>query len=397
MSIIKFRFADNGHGWSLNETSFTDFNLLVGKSGVGKTHVLDALRTIRSAGTSKGSRRPNGCEWAIEIMANGITYIWEAETSLVESASIPNSLFSEEFDDEDDSTSRKPVFISERLWTSDANKLIIERTPDSFRFNDVTLPKLNDVTSAISLLQNEDSIAPIYTALRRILFSVAPSMPHDRVVTAFDAKQMESLKKRCQNLDALREATDISVLRRGLLLQEEYKDEFAQLKEDYISIFPSVIDIRIGTQQEFEPDSLNPFPFPILTIAIKEEGIGCWIVGTSLSSGMYRTLLHLLELALAPKGTVLCIDELENSLGVNCLDEVVHTLLRRSKDIQFIATSHHPYVINAVPPSQWRLVTRKGSVITVKDETSIPALKSRSSQDNFIRLINLVEYEEGVN
>jgi len=106
--------------------------------------------------------------------------------------------------------------------------------------------------------------------------------------------------------------------------------------------------------------------------------------------------MHLIELALAPDGTVVLIDEIENSLGLNCLPQLSEYFLERSRDLQFIITSHHPYIINAIPPEQWRVVTREGSEVTVRDRSSIIGLQTLSAQDSFTLLTNLDEYREGI-
>ena len=42
MAITRFRFSDTFHCWTLQEMSFASLNLLVGKSGVGKTNISKA-------------------------------------------------------------------------------------------------------------------------------------------------------------------------------------------------------------------------------------------------------------------------------------------------------------------------------------------------------------------
>jgi hypothetical protein len=64
--------------------------------------------------------------------------------------------------------------------------------------------------------------------------------------------------------------------------------------------------------------------------------------------------------------------------------------------MQFILTSHHPYIINNIPWKTWQLVTRKGGYVRVTNATQIPHLQTASSMEKFIQLINLPEYEEGI-
>lgn len=111
---------------------------------------------------------------------------------------------------------------------------------------------------------------------------------------------------------------------------------------------------------------------------------------------MYKTLFHLFGIALAPRGSVFLIDEVENSLGANCLPGLFERFLAISDDVQFIVTSHHPYVINNVPVDQWKLVTRNGSDVTVRSGRDIESLQTSSKLDAFTLLINSPEYEEGI-
>lgn len=94
-------------------------------------------------------------------------------------------------------------------------------------------------------------------------------------------------------------------------------------------------------------------------IYIKEKGVSHWIHQGQISSGMLKTLLHISELYLSTQDTVILIDEFENSLGINCID-VVTELLLENRNMQFIITSHHPYIINNIPMEYWKIVTRRG-------------------------------------
>lgn len=111
-----------------------------------------------------------------------------------------------------------------------------------------------------------------------------------------------------------------------------------------------------------------------------------------MSSGMRRTLVHILELVLCPRATVLLIDEYENSMGINCLPAITNHMLDRAGELQFIITSHHPYVINKVAKDHWMVVRREGSVVELLPASAIPSLDTRSSQDAFVQLMNSKEY-----
>jgi hypothetical protein len=110
---------------------------------------------------------------------------------------------------------------------------------------------------------------------------------------------------------------------------------------------------------------------------------------------MIKSLMFLATIELSPDGSVILIDEFENSLGVNCLDTLTEDLLVNYRDLQFIITSHHPYIINNISAAYWKIVTRKGGVINVNNATDFHISKTR--QKAFIDLINVLEeFPQGI-
>jgi predicted ATPase len=164
--------------------------------------------------------------------------------------------------------------------------------------------------------------------------------------------------------------------------QESASQEFYTLRAKYLDIFPSVDDLRVRRSDEGDR--------ALLRLEIRERGIPHWIDQSSISAGMLRTLIHLHEFLFAPAGTVIVIDEFENSLGVNCLPVLTELMLQRT-DCQFIVTSHHPYVIGNIPMSTWRVVQRHGSVVRLLPAQEIPRLRGGSRLDAFTRLLNALQ------
>lgn len=83
------------------------------------------------------------------------------------------------------------------------------------------------------------------------------------------------------------------------------------------------------------------------------------------------------------------IDEFENSLGINCIDILTDDLIHENKTLQFIATSHHPYIINNIPYEYWKIVTRQGGHIRTCNASDYHLGKSK--QDAFIQLNKILE------
>jgi len=130
-------------------------------------------------------------------------------------------------------------------------------------------------------------------------------------------------------------------------------------------------------------------------IKIKEQDSQNWIIDKDISSGMIKSLMFLATIELSPAGGIILIDEFENSLGVNCLDILTEDLLVNYRDLQFIITSHHPYIINNISPAYWKIVTRKGGVIQVHNAADFHISQTR--QKAFIDLINVLEeFPQGI-
>ncbi len=390
MGIRNFRFCDKFRGWDLNEMSFSAINLLVGKSGVGKTNILNSLRSVRNAGVS-GAHYANGCDWRVDIDFEGAQYTWSAKTSLA-----PEQPFSREFngEGEEDQTVEHPRFLKERILL-DEKTVLVKRDENEFIYKGTSLPKLKNTESAIALLKDEESIAPLNKALRRILFSRA----RDFGLHAYDYSNFKNIKKRCRGLEGLREAGDIPTLVKAFILQEYYPDEFERIKNEYMEIFDTVLNIEVGKLSDLDAASVGDAPrngTEWLAIGVKENGVKGWITSPRLSSGMHRILSHLIELALAPPETVVIIDEIENSLGVNCLPDLTKRFRRRPSGLQFIMTSHHPYIIQNIPPERWAIVSRGGSVVSVVLAKSISGVDAISAHDKFVQLINHREFGEGI-
>ena len=188
-------------------------------------------------------------------------------------------------------------------------------------------------------------------------------------------------------MDAIRQERIPSLLKLYLLYKEQ-NDIFEDIENMFKKIFPLVEKI------EFEiKDVNNRETMPILKI--KERDVERWIYQESISSGMFRTLLQIIMISIAEDGDIILIDEFENSLGVNCIDSVADMVRFPNNDIQFIITSHHPYIINNIDFKNWKIVTRNGSRVSVHSPEELH-IGHHSKHDAFIQLIQTDAYQKGI-
>jgi hypothetical protein len=380
MKIEKLSFHNHVTGWQLTPTEFDSINLLVGVSGVGKTQILEVVRSLQKIifwSMLNYIHILNGVEWDVTFsIAPNSQYHWQGIFSTVDR----NQYTANEIDQSMDG--RRPPIEMEELYLNDT--LIVSRDSDSMEFNGKEMPKFSPTDSLITILRFEDEISPVFKAWQLITDSQAQRP--ERFTGSSMPDQIKGL-----SLSDIRNKS-ITLVDRLALLQINHQQIFEQIKSDFIEVFPRIQDFAISRQDtRFQ---LSEKISAVFSLKLKETTVDRWITQSVISMGMLKTLAHITEIYLLEEGSVLFIDEFENSLGVNCID-VVSELLNKRQDVQFILTSHHPYIINKIPMKYWKIVTRKGSLVTAHKATDYEEL-SGSKHKAFTQLINLPDYTEGI-
>ena len=391
MKINSFNFKNNSQNWHLEKTCFDNLNLLVGASGVGKTRILKALYLICNVAQGE-VQMLDDVEWSIDFSHLGQRYRWELK------ALSPNeTTFSSE--------QQHSGIAEEKLIHFAGNNEPIEilhRTKTESTLNKSHIPKLKRTESAIALLAEEESITPIADAFKRFIFNetlqnvgISIGLDPSSLILSPSLKAQLKLVNTDQNayikgLEIFKETfIHLATILKAYYLKEYFSQIFNEIKEAYIEIFPSVKDIRV-TVDKHSDKNYN------LLFEIQEHGLGNWIPQYQISSGMYVTLTYLIEITTAPKGSVFVVDEFENSLGINCMPQLTDFILDKSPNLQFILTSHHPYIINNIPWKTWQLVSRTNGTIKTRKAIDIPQLDTASRLDKFTQLLNLLEYEDAI-
>ena len=373
MKILSLSYEDLETGWKVENATFDDLNLLVGASGVGKTMLLKAIRQLRALLKRQKEGYLRSIEW--KFLFEDYTkhqWTWTGETS---------------------ASSKELVFVQEQLFYGET--CIAQRHADGeVEYYGRSMARLNRTTSVITLIE-EGKIAKAKRALQRIRYitpyaekyfihkrreAASRAIDHYRKEQQWTQQQLEQLYQ------------ELGVLPTLLLLQERSLQVLEIIKQSLFEVFPNIEDIKVrkADLREYERSEQSEF-----TLYFKEEGVEQWLPHYQVSSGMLRTLYLATELQLCPEGTVFLIDEIENSLGVNCMDELINKLVMTNRDLQFIMTSHHPYIINNIHHSNWKLVTRRGSEVVLQDVDELIDIE-QSKQEAFVQLTQLEQFHTGL-
>ncbi len=379
MKINSLAYQDKTRNWQLDKVDFGSLTLLVGASGVGKTQILRALNHLTQIAYGASL---NGLKWEVSFQVSSeepaITWSGEFEDLGYEEEEI---VFGNIIED-DNNNVIKPKIISECICQG--VKTIVKRDDKDIYFEGNKTVRLAQNKSVLALIE-EFPLHEIKRAWARV--EVNDFTDARRKITQRDA---EIDVNDYPDLWSIRES-DETVRTKLYVCSQVVPHVYTEIINNFRDVFPFVEDVRVQPLDRGRiPNALRDIPF----IQIKEKDVPQWIEESTISSGMYRTLLQISELYLCSDGTVFLIDEFENSLGINCIDDLTSALMSHGREIQFIITSHHPYIINNISYKNWKIITRKGGQVTAKDASDYNLGKSKHQA--FIQLINLDVYSEGV-
>jgi predicted ATPase len=378
MNIRTLEFKNKSDGWEIQKMSFQQLNLLVGASGVGKTQILQAINILKRIADGESF---SGIQWNIDFTTDdGGEYIWEGE---FEDNKFPLDYYNQ---DRNRPSSR---ILNEKIEKD--KTIMAERTQEGIRFKSAPTIKLPSEISLINMLKEEELIEPLYEHLQKI---VLPDEILDyNMKSEFGITPIHDVLE--ADIDSFESIQESGLYTEGKLyiIYYRFNDVFQTIKQRFCEIFPQIEDIKIDRIKDNELNTPREYQDQVF-IHIKQQNVEQWIPSVSMSSGMVRTLLLLSEIYLCADGSVILIDEFENSLGINCIRDITDEILSTDRNIQFIITSHHPYIINNVEFQYWKLLTRNGGTIKAHDISEY--LSGKSHHENFMQLIQLEEYKTGL-
>jgi len=376
MKILEYYYKDvEEPGWEFEKVNFGSINLLVGDTATGKSRFLNTIFNLGRFVVFKEFK--NGI-WDLCFEHNGANYRWKLETE-------------KEID-----KNKLGVITKEALYKKKdgTEEIIVERNKETFTFSNNQLPKLSPRETSISLLQEEDKLRDPFdgfSVIQRRLFN-KDALQVTTNLQAISVSVIETVKKKKDLRELFGAEYNLSI--NLFLLSNYFAETYEKIMAYYQKVFPFIQETKVIDFTELHPNI--PIGGNIPVFVIREKGSKKWIPITEFSSGMQKVLLILTDIYIIPKGGVYIIEEYENSLGVTAIDFFPEFVLELEKDVQFFITSHHPYVINGIPPDRWYIFHRKGMNVSIRHGEEIKEKYSKSKQQAFIQLINDPFYSKGV-
>lgn len=368
VKVLWIEFENIKTGLKIERVNFNkDVTLLVGLSGVGKTQILYAVEySLKLAIDKDVILHPYRVGIGIQIDSD--VYEWFYEIGKVSEGEL---ILEEE---------SRFGFAAEKLTKN--GTLIFERKEDQVfvsGYDRIPQPKKDE--SLILQYAEDKNFESLIWSIRK-LYSVEIELAvrggiRSESFSLLKSRVTDTLKKE-ENVD-FKAFSHLPAAMKIYIAKNFYEDLYIKIFEAVKELFIEIEDIDI------EEDRIREM------YLVSVQVYGKKLLQHDISNGMLKTIYYIVELFTMSEDSLVLIDEFENGLGVNCIDLLSEIMLSERNDLQFIITSHHPKIINAIGMDKWRIIDRDISV--VKNYGSEAYGIGNSQHDAYFNLINRWEFE----
>lgn len=368
VKIQWIKFENLNTGLKINRIDFNnDITLLVGLSGVGKTQILKVVEySLHLAVDKDVILYPYRVGLGISIDNDEYQWFYEIHKT-DEDALILNEESKYEFSYE------KLECNGEKIFERRNEKVSV------IGYDKVPQPKKDE--SLILQYSEDKNFEKLISGIRK-LYSVEIELA---VRGGIRSESFSRLKSKVTDTIANEKKVEFKTFSHLPVALKLYivKRYYPEL---YIKIFEAVKELFMELEDiDVEEDSMREMYLVSIQVYGKK------LLQSDISNGMLKTIYYVVELFTMSEDSLVLIDEFENGLGVNCIDLLSELMLSERNDLQFIITSHHPKIINAIDKNKWRIIDRLGCV--VENSGSLDYGIGNSQHDAYFNLINRWEFE----
>ena len=345
-----------------------DVTLLVGLSGVGKTQILNAVEYSLNLAVDKDEPlRPY--KVGIGVLVDDEEYEWFYE---INKANENELIINED---------NKYEFVYEKLVKN--NEIVFERKNlevEVVGYDKVPQPKKSE--SLILQYSDDKNFEKLISGIRK-LYPVEIELAVRGGIRSESFSRLKS--KVIDTLNVSEEKVEFKVFShlpvavKLYIVKNYYPDIYVKIFDAVKELFMEIDDIDV------EEDAVREMYLVSIQVYGKK------LLQQDISNGMLKTIYYIVELFTMSEDSLVLIDEFENGLGVNCIDVLSELMLSERDDLQFIITSHHPKIINAIDKNKWKIIDREGSI--VKNSSSLSYGIGNSQHDAYFNLLNRWEFE----
>lgn len=328
--------------WKIQDASFGEINLIVGKNASGKTRLLNVISGL--AKLLSGSRRQlyESGYYKVTFECPLNMYEYELEIDGYE-------VKLEKFTINDD-------VVLERGNTGEG-EIEAKELGQKMRFQ--------TPTTQLAAVNRRDSLQHPFLDE---LYKWATSTKHYLFGSEFGKNFfMPPSDESTDSARVDKEITDpnyvISVFKKGL---EKHGIKFKEnILKDLSTLGYDCSDISILNISEYLVDKPQ-----LLALSVQEKDLIAPTVQINMSQGMFRSLALTIQLnyaILTKQSACILVDDIGEGLDFSRSSGIIHLLIEKAKDNKFqvFMTSNDRFVMNSVPLEYWSILYREGSVVRV--------------------------------
>ena len=345
MSLVKLSYTEyegTARHWEIDQATFSDINLIVGKNASGKSRLMSVFATLTRLLSGQQQLLPfESSTFLIELELNAQVFIYQLV--LKEGSVLGEKL---------------TIDGEEKLVRGEdgAGKIRYEKEG---RFLDFQLPLT--VLAAVNRLDKIQH--PFLMELHQWAKSVA--------LYLFGSDFGKSQVMGITEAEVFFRNPAHPVFDDPNNLVAVYTSAFSQFGElfdhaiiaDMNALGYSLTDVGSENIQ-----TIINFPIAALVMFTVEEDLGFKNPQMHMSQGMFRALalvVHLNICAFSKKKQVILVDDIGEGLDYERATAIINLLISKAKTygLQLIMTSNDRFVMNEVPLEYWSVLKRKGGIV----------------------------------
>ncbi len=345
MSLVKLSYVEyegTERHWGIDQATFSDINLIVGKNSSGKSRLMSVFATLTRL--LSGQQQPLPYEpskFVIELELNNQAFVYQLEIK-------NGSVIAEQL------TIDKEIKLSR--CENGSGTIRYEKEAKDLEFQ---LP--------LTVLAAVNRLDTIQHPFLMVLHQWAKSVVLYHFGTDFGKSQVMSITEaevffRNPAHPVFDDPNNLVAVYTAALSQ--YGKPFNNaIIADMNALGYSLTDVGSENIQ-----TIINFPIAALVMFTVEKDLGFKNPQMQMSQGMFRALalvVHLNICAFSKKKQVILVDDIGEGLDYERAKDIINLLIHKAKtfDLQLIMTSNDRFVMNEVPLEYWSVLKRKGGIV----------------------------------
>lgn len=347
--LIYSEYKGKAQEWILKECNFKKINLIVGINSTGKTRLLNIINGFKRIFLNKDTI----------LNSNYETYFTENEDN-----------YKYEYRSNDLKILHESLYMNDKcLFERDSNgegKIFTQTISKNLEF------KVPNTLSIIGLKRDEKQ----YPFLES-LYNWVSHLSYYRFGSSLNKGTLGGKLDETLSEESLHSTQTLMILSYSL---KNYGEEFKQdIINDMEMIGYEIEDIGLENPDgvAIKGEALIDLK-KIRVLFVKEKSIKCKINQLSMSQGMYRALVLIIELNYHKfnlnnnknrKINTVLIDDIGEGLDYDRSKKLINLIIHKSKeiDIQIIMSTNDRFVMNNIPLEHWIILERNKNICTTLD------------------------------